>query len=320
MPHDLGGASDRSDRDPAADGLGQAGDVGHHPGQPGGAGRAGRQPGLDLIEREQGAVGVKQVLERGEVPGLWVDDPGVHHDRLDDHPGNLAGMLVKQPGHAVDVVEGRDQGQPDERVRDTGAGRRLGRLALRADVAGLRHDGNLDRVVMAVVAALHLDDQVAPGDRPHQVDGVHGGLGARVGEPPQRLAEPRGELVGNRHGVLRRLGEVRAAGDLVPHCPDDRRVAVPGQAHAVPAVQVYVLVAVDVVDLGAAAVAEPDRLRDGDLPARGDPAGQRLARSGGHPPRLRLALGENPFLFGDDEFKVCRQPHGAVLRAGHDAS
>src|SRR5260370_512513 len=93
-----------------------------------------------------------------------------------------------------------------------------------------------------------------------------------------------------------------------------------GVAAAFPAVQFYVLVAVAVVDLGAAAVAEPDGLRDGDLPARGDPAGQRLARSGGHPPRLRLALGENPFLFGDDEFKVCRQPHGAVLRAGHDAS
>src|SRR5262249_56145388 len=93
-----------------------------------------------------------------------------------------------------------------------------------------------------------------------------------------------------------------------------------GEAHAVPAVQVHVLVAVDVVDLGAAAVAEPDRLRDGDLPARGDPAGQRLARPGGHPPRVRLALSENPFLFGDDAFEGCRQPHGAVLPAPHHSS
>src|SRR5215471_9064945 len=124
----------------------------------------------------------------------------------------------------------------------------------------------------------------------------------------------------NRHSVLGRLGEVRAARDLPLHRLDDRRVTVPGEAHAVTAVQVHVLVAVDVVDLGATAVAEPDRLRDGDLPARGDPAGQRLARPGGHPPRLRLALGENSFLFGDDALEVCRQPHGAVLRAGHDAS
>jgi hypothetical protein len=40
--------------------------------------------------------------------------------------------------------------------------------------------------MVAVVAALDLDDQVAAGDRAHQVDGVHGRLGARVDEPPER--------------------------------------------------------------------------------------------------------------------------------------
>ncbi len=77
----------------------------------------------------------------------------------------------------------------------------------------------------------------------------------------------RGQFTGNHHRVLGRLGEVRAPGDLAGHRRDDRRVCVPGQAHAVAAVQVHVLVAVDVIDLGAAAVAEPDRLRRGDLPA-----------------------------------------------------
>src|SRR3974390_1630558 len=55
-------------------------------------------------------------------------------------------------------------------------------LSARPAVAGGRHDRHLDRVVMAVVATLDLDDQVPAGDRAHEMDGVHGGFGARVGE------------------------------------------------------------------------------------------------------------------------------------------
>src|SRR5262249_54175375 len=62
---------------------------------------------------------------------------------------------------------------------------------------------------------------------------------------------------------------------------DDRRVGGPGQGHPVPAVQVHVLIAVDVVDLGPPAMAEPDRLRLGDLPARGDTARQGVLRTAG---------------------------------------
>ena len=65
---------------------------------------------------------------------------------------------------------------------------------------------------MAVVAALHLDDQVPPGDRPHQVDSVHRRLGAGVGEAPQRQPEPPGQVFGHDDGVLGGLGEVRASG------------------------------------------------------------------------------------------------------------
>jgi len=51
---------------------------------------------------------------------------------------------------------------------------------------------------------------------------------------------------------------------------------VAGQGGAVAAVQVDVLVAVDVPDLRAAAVTQPDRLRRGDLPAGSDAAGEVL--------------------------------------------
>ncbi len=81
------------------------------------------------------------------------------------------------------------------------------------------------------------------------------------------------QFCGGRDRGLGRLGEMRAALDLGPDCLDDGRVAVTGERDAVAAVQVDVLVAVDVVELGALAVAEPDRLRPGDLPAGHDAAG-----------------------------------------------
>ena len=55
---------------------------------------------------------------------------------------------------------------------------------------------------------------------------------------------------------------------------DDRGVGVADDGDAVPAVEVAVLAAVDVVQLRAFAVAHPDGLRLGDLPVRGGTAGQ----------------------------------------------
>jgi hypothetical protein len=60
---------------------------------------------------------------------------------------------------------------------------------------------------------------------------------------------------------------VRAQGNLLGDGFVDCRMGVAGQGGAVAAVQVDVLVAVDVIDLRALAMAQPDRLRRGDLPA-----------------------------------------------------
>src|ERR1700689_2298077 len=101
---------------------------------------------------------------------------------------------------------------------------------------------------MAVVAAFDLDDQVASGDRPHYVNRVHRRFGARVGEPPQRQLEPLGQLPGDSQRVASWLSEVGAARTLPLNGFDDRRVRVPGQRDTVAAVQVDVLVPVDVVE------------------------------------------------------------------------
>src|SRR6201999_1055688 len=97
-----------------------------------------------------------------------------------------------------------------------------------------------------------------------------------------------------------RLGKVSTAPDLLLHGPDDGRVGVPGQRGAVAAVQVDVGVPVHVVDLRALAVAQPDRLRRGDLPAGGDAAGQRALSGSGQPGRSGLAADEDGLLLGDD--------------------
>ena len=241
---------------------------------------------------------MQQVLQPGQETRLRLDDARVHHDRLDDHPGDLAGVLIEQALDAGQVVKGRDQGELHDRLGDARAGRDLGGPVRRADLVRLGGDRHLDRVVVAVVAALHLDDQVPAGDRPHQVHRVHGGLGARVAEPPQRQAEPPGQFLADRQRVLGGLGEVRAQADLAVHRLHDGRVGVARQRCAVTAVQVDVLVAVHVVDLGALAVAEPDRLRHRYLPAGGHASGQAVLRRGGPSGPTRAAARRRSSLAG----------------------
>jgi hypothetical protein len=157
------------------------------------------------------------------------------------------------------------------------------------------------------------------------VDGVHGGFGARVGETPAGQAEAAAEFAGHGDGVRGGLGEVGAFCDLRGYGLLDGRVGMAGQGGAVTAVQVDVLVAVDVVDLRAVTVAEPDRLRRGDLPAEGDTAGQVLLGCLGQVRGVRLAADEDLFVRCDDllEDGVGKRAAGAlgpglgaVLRCG----
>ena len=145
-------------------------------------------------------------------------------------PATWPGCSSSSALDAGQVVEGGDQGQLDDRLGDARAGRGLCWPVRRADLVSLGGHRHLDRVVVAVIAALHLDDQVAAGDRAHQVHGVHGGFGTRVGEPPQWQAEAPGQFLADRHRVLGGLGEVRAQADLAVHRLHDGRVGVARQA------------------------------------------------------------------------------------------
>ena len=169
-----------------------------------------------------------------------------------------------------------------------------------ADVVGFGCDRDLHRVVVAVVTALHLDDQVPTSDRPHEMHGIHGRLRARVGEAPHRQTKTSPQLLGHDDRVLGRLGEVGTPDDPAAHSLHDRRVSMPGQACTVAAVHVNVFGTVDVVDLRADAVADPHGLGAGDLPARGHPPGEDGDCTFAQQSRLGLAVDENLLLFCDD--------------------
>ena len=126
-------------------------------------------------------------------------------------------------------------------------------------------------------------------------------------EPPQRLAEPLGEVLGHDDRVLGRLREVGAAGDPLLTAATIAGWACPASDDAVPAVEVGVLAAVDVVDLRALAVADPHRLRLGDLPVGGGAAGQ-AAGPVAEGAALRLA--------GDERVGLLRD-HGVELVGQH---
>ena len=120
-------------------------------------------------------------------------------------------------------------------------------------------------VVVAVVGALDLQHQVAAGGGAREVDGVHRGLGAGVGEAPLRQAEAAHELLGDDDRALGGRGEVRAAPGALAHRGHDGRVGVAHAHHAEAVVEVDVLVAVDVPHVRALAVGEVDRPRVGGL-------------------------------------------------------
>jgi hypothetical protein len=67
--------------------------------------------------------------------------------------------------------------------------------------------------VVAVIGAFELDDEIAAGLGPHQVDRVHRRLGPAVPKTPQRQAVPSGQFLRHDHRVLDRLGKVSPPGN-----------------------------------------------------------------------------------------------------------
>eukprot|EP00982_Pelagococcus_subviridis_P013565 31264-Pelagococcus_subviridis.AAC.11 len=163
--HDLPLAAVRADGHAAADDLAHRREVrGHAPvllraplGDP--------EPGHDLVEAQQRAVRRRDFAEALEKRLIRDDEPGVTHDGLEDHARDLTLILLEDLLHRVEVVVRRAQRRVRRRLRDAGGIRKPeGR-----DAGASLHE---ERVRVAVVAPLELDDLVASGVRAH--DAKHG--------------------------------------------------------------------------------------------------------------------------------------------------
>ena len=105
-----------------------------------------------------------------------------------------AAVLGQARADGADVVERHDDDQVHDRGGDAGVAAAPASAVRAGRPRRPRQHRDLHRVVVAVIAALDLDDQVASGERARQMHGVHGGFGAGVGEPPQRQVEAAGQL------------------------------------------------------------------------------------------------------------------------------
>ncbi len=166
---------------------------------------------------------VADVLEEA---GHGWDETAGGDDRLDQHPGDPITVLDEHAVHVVWVVPPDLEGEGTHRIRDAQPGSHC--------------------VVVAVVGALRLDDEVAAGVSPHQVDRIHRCLGPRAAEPPERQPEPSRELGGDLGDLGGGLGKVRPSDEPFLHGGDNLGVGVTHHQRPVPVVEIEVVVAVQV--------------------------------------------------------------------------
>ncbi len=115
--------------------------------------------------------------------------------------------------------------------------------------------------MVAVVAALELDDLLAAGVSAGDADGVHGRLGAGVAEPHEIGAEASLDLLGQDDAVLDGEGVAGAVGDTALKRFRELRMRVAGGEDAEGHVEVDVLVPVRVADAAAARIGHEQRVR-----------------------------------------------------------
>ncbi len=276
--HRLGGAADRAAREARPERFRERHEVRCDPERLDRSAARHREAGLHLVVAEHRTVGMTEILEPLQVSVVGQHHAAVRHDGLDDHAGDLAPPLGEHLPGELEVVERH----ADDRVGRAGdhAGRLWHGVRVLTWPGGAlrREDAHHERVVVPVVRALDLHDQVTSGRGSHDAHDVERGLGAGVAEPPIGKPGSLGELFRDRQRVGGRLREVRAFGHPIAHGLDDLRVGVAHHHDAVAVVVVDVLVAVDVPDLRSLTAVDVDRVRRPRLPRRRHAARQMALR------------------------------------------
>ena len=168
-------------------------------------------------------------------------------------PATWPSRLLKHRLERLGIVEGHDVGQLAERPRIAGAIRDRARFVALPNLVQPWVDRDHHRVVVAVVGPLDLEDQIATGGAPREMDRGHGRLGAGVDKAPLGKAEAVRELLGDHDRAVGGGGEVGAEVDPRLHRRAHCRVGVTDAHDAEAVVKVDVLVSVHVPDAGARA-------------------------------------------------------------------
>ena len=268
--HHLGSAPEGADRDPASDALREAEEVRLHAEVLEGPTPGQDDAGLHLVEDQDDAVLGGELADPLEVAGLRRHDADVELDGLDDDRRDLVVVGLEDRGEDLRLVERRDHRLRDPRARDPGAGRDRLRLLDRSHRLPGRLDADEHVVVVAVVAALELDDLLAAGVAAGDADRVHRRFGARVAEAHEIGVEALLDLLRQRDAVLDRERVAGPVRDPVLERLREERVRVAGGEHAEGHVEVDVLVAVGIGDPAAARIGHEQRVGVVGLEGAGD--------------------------------------------------
>ena len=208
----------------------------------------------DLVEAEQRAIALAELLQALEEAPVGLDEARVADDGLEDDPGDLALVGLEDLRGPLQVVVVADEGRGGGGGGDAGG---IGQAERRDPGAGLHQEG----VRVAVVAPDELQDLVAARERPHQAQDREAGLGAGVDEADHLDGR---DAVDHRfrQNILQSAGssEGRALLELRFKGLGDLGVGVAADGRAPRADEVDVLVPVDVEAVRARHAVEDDGL------------------------------------------------------------
>mmetsp|Transcript_9625 Transcript_9625/g.22391 ORF Transcript_9625/g.22391 Transcript_9625/m.22391 type:complete len:286 (+) Transcript_9625:1897-2754(+) len=263
MLHDLAPGAEGRQRHAAADDLAKDGDVRREAGDQRGVmalgrGQADAEAGHHLVQHQQRAMLCAQPAQGRHEGHGGAHEVHVAGDGLDDDAGQLLAMLGESGLQLLDVVVFEDDRVGRRAGRDAGAGRV-------AEGGQARASFHEQRVGVAVVAALELDELGPAGGAAGQADGAHRRFGARADEAHLVDAGHQlQDLFGQLDLALGGRAEGEALGRSLLHGLPHRRVAVAEDHRAPGADVVDVALPFGVPDIGPLAPGdEAGRAADG---------------------------------------------------------
>ena len=200
--HDIGATAKCAHRQAASDDFSQRSQVGLNSVKTLSAAARDAKAGHDFIKDEQRAVARAFLAQEGEEFVSRKIQSGVRRYRLENNGGNFFRIFAKHASDGFDIIERNRNCEIRERFGNAGA---VG-LAVRQTAAAGFHE---ERIDVAVVAAVELDDLGASRETAGKAQTRHRRLGAAVDHP--NLFEGRHPLAEKVcHFYFERIGRSKA--------------------------------------------------------------------------------------------------------------